>query len=248
MRIIIIEDENRAAHRLQTLIKELRQEAEIVKVFESVRESIEYFSTNPYVDLIFADIQLADGISFEIFNQIQIKCPIIFTTAYDQYAIEAFQTNGIDYLLKPIEKERLLKALDKLDSLQADQNSEQIGKMLQMIKQEDHKKRFMIKVGDRIRTIETKGILAFYSMEKATFLYTFDQRSYAIDYSLDQLQELLSPSDFFRISRKYIVSHMACKEILAWSNSRLRIDIPGLNEEVIVARERVGDFKNWLDN
>ena len=106
----------------------------------------------------------------------------------------------------------------------------------------------MIKVGDRIRTIETKGILAFYSMEKATYLYTFDQRSYAIDYSLDQLQELLSPSDFFRISRKYIVSHMACKEILAWSNSRLRIDIPGLNEEVIVARERVGDFKNWLDN
>lgn len=247
MNVVILEDEQRAANRMELLIKKLAPEMTIVKVFESVRDSIDYFKTNTNISLVFADIQLADGLSFEIFNSVKINCPIIFTTAYDQYAIEAFKTNGIDYLLKPIEEERLQKAFDKLKSIRKPLEFEQISLLMNALNKPTFKNRFMIKVGDKIKSIETDKIFLFYSMEKATFLFTDDQRSYVIDYSLEQLEQLVNPDFFFRINRKFMVSHKSCTDVLAWSNSRLRLKIEGFNEEIIVARERVLDFKAWLD-
>ncbi len=247
MNVVILEDEHRAANRLELLIKKLAPEMRIIGVFESVRDAIAFFRANNTVSLVFADIQLADGLSFEIFEKHQLFCPIIFTTAYDQYAIEAFKTNGIDYLLKPIEEARLKQALDKLKTIQKPMAIEQIASLMTSLNMPSFKNRFMIKVGDKIKSIETDKILAFYSMAKASFLFTEDQRSYVIDYSLEQIEQLVNPEIFFKISRKFIVSHRACADVLAWTNSRLRLKIQGLEEEIIVARERVADFKAWLD-
>jgi len=247
MNVVILEDEQRAANRMELLITKLAPEMSIVGVFESVRDAVTFFKANANISLVFADIQLADGLSFEIFNSVKINCPIIFTTAYDQYAIEAFKTNGIDYLLKPIEEERLQKAFDKLKSIQKPLEFNQIAILMNAMNKPTFKNRFMIKVGDKIKSIETDRILVFYSMEKASFLFTDDQRSYVIDYSLEQLERLVNPDLFFRVNRKFMVSHKACTDVLAWSNSRLRLKIDGFDEEIIVARERVVDFKAWLD-
>ncbi len=248
MNVVILEDEYRAANRLKLMIKKLAPEMTVVEVFESVRDAIDYFKANSNVSLVFADIQLADGLSFEIFDQEKIDYPIIFTTAYDQYAIEAFKTNGIDYLLKPIEEDRLQKAFVKLKSIQKPLELDQIALLMNAMNKPPFKNRFMIKVGDKIKSIEIDKILAFYSLEKATYLFTDEQRSYVIDYSLEQLEQLINPEMFFRINRKFMVSHKVCTDILAWTNSRIRIRIEGLDDEIIVARERVSDFKTWLDN
>ncbi|MCP4551747.1 MAG: response regulator transcription factor [Bacteroidetes bacterium] len=248
MKVVILEDEQRAAHRLQLLIEKLAPEMEIVGVFESVRDAVKFFKSDSDIALVFADIQLVDGLSFEVFSQVEINCPIIFTTAYDQYAIEAFKTNGIDYLLKPIEEARLQQALDKLKTIQKPLALDQLATLMTAIQKPSFKNRFMIKVGDKIKSIESDKIFAFYSMEKASFLFTDEQRSYVIDYSLENLERLIDPSKFFKINRKFMVSHQACADILSWSNSRLRLKIDGLDEEIIVARERVAEFKNWLDS
>ena len=247
MNVVILEDEHRAAHRLEMLIKKLAPEMDIIGVFESVRDATPFFKKNKDISLVFADIQLADGLSFEIFRLHKIHCPIIFTTAYDQYAIEAFKTTGIDYLLKPIEEKRLQQAFDKLKAIQKPMELDKIASFLNILNKPVYKNRFLIKVGDKIKSIEISEVLAFYSLEKASFLYTKDFRSYVIDYSLEQLEGLVDNEAFFRINRRFLVSHKACKDILAWTNSRLRLKIEGLNEEIIVARERVADFKSWLD-
>ncbi len=226
MKVVILEDEQRAAHRLRLLIEKLAPKMKVVGVFESVRDALKFFKSNTDVSLVCADIQLADGLSFEIFEKHKLTCPIIFTTAYYQYAIEAFKTNGIDYLLKPIEEARLQQALDKLKAIQQPLALEQIASLMSNLNKPSFKNRFMIKVGDKIKSIETEKILAFYSMEKASFLFTEDQRSYVIDYSLEQVEQLVSPEIFFKISRKFIVSQ-ACNDVLAWTNSRLRLKITG---------------------
>jgi DNA-binding LytR/AlgR family response regulator len=250
MKILIIEDETRAANRLEKLIFKLKPGATILGKFESVRDSVHFLSNNPAPDLILSDIQLADGLSFEIFKKNPVQCPIIFTTAYDQYAIEAFNTNGIDYLLKPIEEERLAKALEKLQKLTSQQpNLEAVVELLNQktIPDRTYKSRFMVKVGEQIKIIQTEKIRAFYSFDRATFILTEDQHNYIIDYSLEQLEEMLDPSRFFRVNRKYFVGLEACSKIYAWSNSRLKIEVDGIDEDVVVARERVGKFKEWLD-
>ena len=249
MKVLIIEDEVRAASRLEKLILNLSPGADILAKPESVRESIRFLTGNPQPDLIFADIQLADGLSFEIFNTVEIACPIIFTTAYDQYAIEAFNTNGIDYLLKPIEEERLARALQKLDQLT---QKPDIRKLMEMLSGSNptgrrFKNRFMIRVGEQIKTIPTNDIQAFYSFDRATFILTKQTNNYIIDYTLDQLEDMLDPQQFFRVNRKHFVSLEACKQIYTWSNSRLKIEIEGLEDEVVVARDRVAGFKEWLD-
>lgn len=248
MNILILEDENRAAHHLQRLLKEVAPEMKVLAVLETVRESIEYLNSNPQLSLIFSDVQLADGLCFDIFRQVDVLCPIIFTTAYDTYAIEAFSTNGIDYLLKPIEEDRLKRAIQK-----ARQFTTQIdlGKLLELsnlLPKKQTKSRFMVKVGERIKSIPIEDILLFYSFEKATYLHTTTHRNYIIDYSLDELHYLLDGARFFRINRKYFVSVEACGQIYAWSNSRLKLDIEGIDDQkIVVAREKVQDFKLWLD-
>jgi DNA-binding LytR/AlgR family response regulator len=248
MKIIILEDEAHAANHLERLITKIAPDMKIVARLESVRDAVSFLNDHTDIDLIFSDIQLADGLSFELFRQVPVKCPIIFTTAYDHYAIEAFKTNGIDYLLKPIAEERLLQAIGKVKQFTPALALEKILALANSSTNRIYKSRFMVKVGDKIKSIPIDEILAFYSLEKSTFIHTTASRTYCIDYALDQLEALLDPNICFKINRRYIVSIKACTNILAWTNSRLRLKIEGIDDQdIIVARERVQDFKNWLD-
>jgi DNA-binding LytR/AlgR family response regulator len=248
MKAIILEDETRAANHLERLLAKVAPNLVVLAKIESVRDGVKYLQTNPEPDLIFSDIQLADGLSFEIYKQVAVNCPIIFTTAYDHYAIEAFQTNGIDYLLKPIEEERLLKAIEKARHFSPGLVLEKLLAINKPTSEKSYKSRFMVKVGDKIKSVPVEEILVFYSQEKASFIRTSDAHTYCIDYALDQLEPMLDPEKYFRINRKYIVSIDACTNILAWTNSRLRLKIDGIDDsDIIVARERVVEFKNWLD-
>jgi len=248
MNVIILEDESRAANYLERLLQKVAPNMKVVAKIESVRDAVPYLQSNLDIALIFSDVQLADGLSFEVFEQFHVKCPIIFTTAYDHYAIEAFKTNGIDYLLKPVEEERLKQAIEKVNMFSPVVSMETLLSIKHAGSAKTYKSRFMVKVGDKIKSIPIEEIPAFYSLEKATYLHTASNRDYCIDYSIDQIEELLDPGLFFRINRKYIVSIQACSNILAWTNSRLRLKIDGINDEdIIVARERVQDFKEWLD-
>ncbi len=249
MKAIILEDENRAVNHLLRLIGRVAPHIEVSATFETVREAIVYLEKGPQPELIFSDVQLADGNSFEVFSRLSIDCPIIFTTAYDTYAIEAFNANGIDYLLKPIEEERLGKAIEKAGKFSSNNKLENL--LNQRSKQGGRpaKSRFMVKVGEKIRTIMIEDILAFYSFEKTTYLHTNSHRNYIIDYSLEELESMLDHDRFFKINRKYIVSIEACAQIIAWSNNRLKIDIEGMDDDkIVVARERVREFKTWLDS
>jgi len=247
MKVLIIEDEERAARHLERLLLSAGRDISIAACFETVRQSVEYLKTHPAIDLIFSDIQLADGLSFEIFDRISPHCPIIFTTAWDSYTLEAFNTNGIDYLLKPIEEKRLWQAIAKAEQLSVAPLLEKLSS-LTILQAKKYKTRFLVKIGERIKPILVSEIQAFYSLEKATYLHTIGNRSYCIDYALDHLEEMLDPAFFFRISRKYIVSAGACINIVSWSNSRLKLKIEGINDQdIVVARERVQDFRAWLD-
>ncbi|MCX6238492.1 MAG: LytTR family DNA-binding domain-containing protein [Bacteroidia bacterium] len=248
MKVIILEDETRAANHLERLLTKVAPNSKVVAKLESVRDGVKYLQNNTEPDLIFSDIQLADGLSFEIFNQVAVRCPIIFTTAYDHYAIEAFKTNGIDYLLKPIEEERLNQAIEKAKHFSPGLVLEKILSITNSASEKLYKSRFMVKVGDKIKSIPVEDILVFYIQEKASFIHTTEKRTYCIDYALDQLEPMLDPGTYFRINRKYIVSIQACTNILAWTNSRLRLKIEGIDDpNIVVARERVQEFKNWLD-
>jgi len=248
MNVIILEDEARAASYLERLILKVAPEFKVIARLESVREAVPFLKSHSGIDLIFSDVQLADGLSFDIFGQVAVKCPIIFTTAYDHYAIEAFKTNGIDYLLKPVEEERLRQAIEKINLFSPSVSLEKLLTITNAGAAKTYKSRFMVKIGDKIKSIPVDEILAFYSLEKATYIHTSTNRDYCIDYSIDQLETLLDPAYCFRINRKYIVSIKACTNILAWTNSRLRLKIEGIDDDdIIVARERVQDFKEWLD-
>lgn len=248
MKVLIIEDEARAASHLERLLTKVAPEMEVVARLESVRDAVVLLSGKFDLGLIFSDIQLADGLSFEIFRQVKVNCPIIFTTAWDHYAIEAFNTNGIDYLLKPIEELRLLKAIEKARQFSPGPLLEKILAMSAVKPAQSYKSRFLVKVGEKIKSISVEEIIAFYSLEKATYLFTQDKRSYPIDFALEQLESLVNPERYFRINRKFMVSLEACANITAWSNSRLKLRIDGLeDQEIIVARERVQEFKEWLD-
>jgi DNA-binding LytR/AlgR family response regulator len=248
MKVIILEDEARAANHLERLLAKVVPNMTVISKLESVRDSIKFLQSNEEPELIFSDIQLADGLSFEIYNQVAVRCPIIFTTAYDHYAVEAFKTNGIDYLLKPIEEERLRQAIEKAAHFSPGLLLEKILSITNIASDKTFKSRFMVKIGDKIKSIPVEEILVFYIQEKSSFIHTKDKRTYCIDYTLDQLEPMLNPESYFRINRKYIVSINACTNILVWTNSRLRLKIDGIDDsEIIVARERVQDFKNWLD-
>jgi DNA-binding LytR/AlgR family response regulator len=248
MKILILEDEKRAASHLERMLAKVAPQMVVVARIESVRDGIKYLRNNPEPELIFSDIQLADGLSFEIYNLVAVQCPIIFTTAYDHYAIEAFRTNGIDYLLKPIEEERLKQAIGKVKHFAPGLVLEKILSLTNPGSEKVYKSRFMVKVGDKIKSIPIDEIRVFFSQEKASFIRTSDAHNYCIDYALDQLEPMLDPEKYFRINRKYIVSIEACTNILSWTNSRLRLKIDGIDDsDIIVARERVQEFKNWLD-
>lgn len=250
MNIIIIEDEKPAARLLERKIEKLGYS--ITTLLHSVEESLLWFQNNSNPDLIFLDIQLSDGLSFEIFEKIDIKSAVIFTTAYDEYALRAFKLNSIDYLLKPIDEEELATAILKFaNQFQVNSVSnldfEAIKQMLVNPISKEYRKRFSVKIGQQIKVIDIAEIECLYSENKGTYIHTSDNRYYLIDSSLEVVEAELNPNDFFRISRKYIIPLQSVKEIQVYSNSRLKISLPTYKaDEVIVARERVSDFKEWL--
>lgn len=250
MTTIIIEDEKPAARLLQRKLEKLNIEVGVM--LHSVEEALDWFSKNEHPDLIFLDIQLSDGLSFEIFDKIEIKSAVIFTTAYDEYALRAFKLNSIDYLLKPIDEDDLeisvnkFKArLPKQESLQLD--FDQIKKMLSNPFEKNYKKRFTVKIGQHLKVILTDEIECFFSENKGTYIHTFDNRNYLIESTLEVLEQEMDPKDFFRVSRKFLIPLKAIKEIVLYSNSRLKVILPSYNDdEVIVSREKVSDFKTWI--
>lgn len=249
MKILIIEDEKPAARRLTQLILDRLPGAQIEGNIDTVTSAIAWFSTNPQPDLIFLDIQLADGISFEIFEQVKVATPIIFCTAYDQYAIKAFKLNSIDYLLKPIDPEELGRALDKFESGRKEPaiSLEQIRSLLQPVPK-TFKSRFLVKLGERILTVDVHEIAFFYSEDKFSLLQTNQGKKYIIDYTLDEIEDMVSPDQFFRLNRKYITSIAAIKDVFSYSNSRLKIHLHNsADNDILISREKVGTFKNWLD-
>jgi len=248
MKILIIEDENLAAKRLIKLVKEEIPDCEIFGNLDTVVASVEWLKNNPEPDLIFLDIQLADGISFEIFEKIKINSPIIFCTAYDQYAIKAFKLNSIDYLLKPVDPEDLSHALNKFQSGRKvpSVTLDQIKLLLQPA-QKTYKNRFLVKIGERIQTIDIQEIAYFFSEDKVTLLQTRQGKKFIVDYTLDEVEDMLDPERFFRLNRKYISSINAVKEVFTYSNSRLKIHLENCSDnDILISRERMGLFKNWL--
>ena len=251
MQVIIIEDEKPSARRLQRMLSSLDIEAEVM--LHSVEESIDWFQNNPHPDLIFLDIQLSDGLSFEIFESIDIESAVIFTTAYDEYALQAFKLNSIDYLLKPIDEDDLKKAVSKFKERLPKQQAvtldfNDIKNLLVNPIEREYKKRFSVKVGQHLKLINIEDIECIYSENKGTYAYTSDGRNYPLDVTLDQLEADLEPEVFFRISRKFYININAIKDMVSYTNSRLQIKLNRFNEQdIIVARERVKDFKNWLE-
>ena len=249
MMTIIIEDEKPAARLLQRKLEKLNIQVGVM--LHSVEESVAWLKTNPNPDLVFLDIQLSDGLSFEIFEQIDIKSAIIFTTAYDEYALRAFKLNSIDYLLKPIDEDELKIAVDKFEAQYSKKESlslnfEQIRSMFAPT-EKVYKSRFTAKIGTQLKIINVDEIECFYSENKGTYIHTLENRNYLIDTPLEILEEELNPKQWYRISRKFIVPIASVKEIVVYSNSRLKIILPTYKEdEVIVSREKVSDFKNWM--
>ncbi len=251
MKVIIIEDEKPAARRLSRLLNDL--DLSVTVMLHSVEEAIAWFRGNTHPDLIFLDIQLSDGLSFEIFSQVEIKSAIIFTTAFDEYAIQAFKLNSIDYLLKPIDDEELQTAVNKYRSLKPVAQKiaidfDDIKKLLVNPLEREYKKRFTARVGQHLKIINADEVECFYSENKGTFAATFDGRNYLLETTLEHLETELSPKEFFRVSRKFYINVNHIKDIVAYSNSRLQVKFNRFSEyEVIVSRERVNDFKLWLE-
>lgn len=250
--VLIIEDEPQAAQRLQTLIEDLIPHVTILAKIDSVEKSVKWIKEHDSPDLVFMDIQLADGVSFQIFEQCDVKSPVIFTTAFDAYALKAFKVNSIDYILKPVDKAELEGALKKFHSLtQGKDNSremlEGIGEAVKMLTRR-YKTRFVLKVGEHLKSIDVQDILYFFSLEKATFAKVTDTRKHIVDFTLDQLETLLDPAQFFRVNRKYIISERAIQDMISYTNSRLKLLLKTSDDnDIVVSRERVQEFKDWLD-
>ncbi len=251
MNVLIIEDEKPAARRLARLLTALN--VNVSTLLHSVEEAVEWFQNNEHPDLIFLDIQLSDGLSFEIFDLVEVNSAIIFTTAYDEYALQAFKLNSIDYLLKPIDDEELESAVRKYQNLKPDHDQisldfEDIKKLLVNPLEREYKKRFTIRVGQHLKIINADEIECFYSENKGTYAATKEGRNYLLDTTLENLENELSPQIFFRVSRKFYINVNHIKDIISYTNSRLIIKLNHYNEqEIIVSRERVKDFKLWLE-
>lgn len=249
MEIVIIEDEQYIAKRLVKLLDSINFEYELLGIFGRVSKAIDWLQNNPEPDLIFADIQLLDGTSFDIFSKVKLKSYVIFTTSYDDYAIQAFQVNSIDYLLKPITKRSLATAIEKLEALQVQDSSNNISELLKQLNNEKpkYKSRFLIKVGQGMELVTT-GEIAYLFMEGSlSFVRTTTGKKHCLDLSMEELETSLDPETFFRINRQMIVKIDSIKKIKTFFNSRLILTLePAFAEDVVVTRSRVGDFKEWL--
>jgi len=249
MKVLIIEDEQPASQKLIRLLGEIDSTIEIMDVLRSVEEAINWFSKHPDPELIFMDIQLEDGICFEIFESCSIKSPVIFTTAYDEYSLKAFKVNSVDYLLKPIVPEELKNAIDKFKKVHS--HNDDIAKIESIINQlqPKTKERFLIKVGEHYRSVQISSINCFYIKERCNFINVDNGKNYDIDYSLDKVEHMIDSKMFFRVNRNFIINFSAIHDIIVYSSNRLKIILSNWTEkdEIMVSRERVADFKNWMD-
>lgn len=249
MKAVIVEDEFVAARSLERLIRTSNRGIDVVAILQSVEESVEWFSLNFHPDVVFMDIHLADGDSFAVFEKTDIRCPVIFTTAYDEYALKAFEVNSIDYLLKPITKKNLEKALDKLAHFSfGGGNADIVSQIVQSIRETktSYKKYFLIPHKDKIIPLSAEEIAYIYSELKMAKIVCFNNQTYSIDQSLDELLRQLNPSLFFRANRQYIVSHRAVNDLSVWFGGKLSVNLSvATPERIIISRARSGEFKDW---
>ena len=256
--ILIIEDEEPAANRLKKMVEELEPGAQVLDNIVSVSSAITWFGQNPSPDLIFSDIQLSDGLSFEIFKNVEVLCPVIFITAYDQYAMDAFKVNSIDYLLKPVQKEELEAALNKYRQIKqsySPQNTHGDGisidniikELQQKLQPKEYRKRFLVKHAQKLVSIEIDDIAYFFSDGRLNFFKTYDNRKFVVDYTMDELEDMLDPEKYFRISRSFYVSVECIDKIDDYFGNRLILQLkPAVDKEALVSREKVTDFKKWM--
>lgn len=255
MKVIIIEDEIPAAEKLERYLIKYDSSIEILAHLTTVEQAVAWLSTKQdTIDLIFMDIQLSDGLSFQIFQHVIVKKPVIFITAFNEFALDAFKVNSIDYLLKPITFTDLATSLQKVKNLRqqltwSEEKTEKMQEAFAQLKPKDYKSRFMVKLGDHIRSITSDQITLFYADGRDVYLITKQERKFIIDYTLETLEDLLDPSQFFRVNRTFILNIDAIKDVIVYSNSRLKITIhQAFDKEIIVSREKVGPFKEWLNH
>lgn len=254
MKILIIEDEELAIKKLKKLVTTVAPEAEVVGEADSIAASVAWIQENPAPDLILMDIELADGQSFEIFNLVEVKSPVIFTTSYDEYALKAFKVNSIDYLLKPVQKEDLENALKKFNTLKKDYSSGGAINMENLVKElqqkllpKEYRKRFLVKNAQKLVSIEVDDIAYFYSDGRLNFFKTNDNKKFVVDYTMDELEDMLDPEKYFRISRSFYVSVNSIDKIDDYFGNRLILQLkPAVDKEALVSREKVTDFKKWM--
>lgn len=250
MRILIVEDEELAVKKLQKTLELVNPDAEVVGFADSIKSTVEWLQDNPQPDLILMDIELADGQSFEIFNLFEVKSPVIFTTSYDEFALKAFKVNSVDYLLKPIQKDELKSALDKYQKMKtgSDVNLDVLVRELQQkLQPKEYRKRFLVKHGQKLVSVEIGEIAYFYSDGRLNFFKTTDNRKFVVDYTMDELEEMLDPAEYFRISRSFYVSVSSIEKIDDYFGNRLILALrPAVDKEALVSREKVTDFKKWM--
>ncbi len=253
MNFLIVEYEELAQNKLQKTLGAVDASAKVVGITDSIQSTVGWLQNNPAVDLILMDIELADGQSFEVFNLVDVKAPVIFTTSYDEYALKAFKVNSVDYLLKPVQTEDLQAALDKYKKLSATRggaevNLESLVKQIQQQMQpKEYRKRFLVKLAQKLISVDVGEIAYFYSDGRLNFFKTEDNKKFVVDYTMDELEEMLDPERFFRISRSFYVSINAIEKIEDYFGNRLILTLkPAVDKEALVSREKVGDFKKWM--
>ena len=247
MRVVIIEDETAAAQNLTAILNKLYTDIEIVATIDTVVDSIDFFRSTPAIDLVFMDIHLADGASFRIFDSVEITTPIIFTTAYDQYAIEAFKVNSIDYLLKPINEADITRAINKWQLLTSTERKEYTSRVASVAQNRPTEQVFLVHFRDKIIPLQSRDIAFLHTFEERVTAYCFNGEKYQIDLTLEALQSKLPNDDFFRANRQFIVSRKAVKDISVWFGSRLSLNLAvETPERIVIPKARVHEFKTWL--
>lgn len=252
MNILIVEDEELAVKKLQKTLFSVDPQAHVVGITDSIRETVAWLQDNKSPDLILMDIELADGQSFEVFNQVEVKAPVIFTTSYDEYALKAFKVNSVDYLLKPVQTDELQMALTKYKKLTGevmnDVNIELLVKQLrQHLQPKEYRKRFLVKHGQKLVSVDVDDIAYFFSDGRLNFFKTNDNKKYVVDYTMDELEDMLDENKYFRISRSFCVGINAIEKIDDYFGNRLILQLtPGVDKEALVSREKVTDFKKWM--
>jgi two-component system LytT family response regulator len=248
MNIVIIEDEQLAAEKLERYLLKYNAEINILTILTSIYEAVNWFENHSNYDVVFMDIQLTDGLSFEIFNQTKINKPVIFATAFDEYAVDAFKVNSIDYVLKPITFTDISKAMNKLKLMQTIFSAETVFNIVEIVQQKKEKDRFLVRLGNHIHSIKTTEIALFFAEGRIVYLVTKENKKFIIDFKLEDVQNVLKVASFFRVNRSFIININYIKDVLVYSNSRLKVTPKiTIDKEIIVSREKVNTFKTWLE-